>query len=104
MRKIINGKVYDTATAQEICNISPSGYSRSDFGWEDTTLYQTKKCAFFIAGEGGPNSRWAHHFPGGGRSDGNGLELIDASHAKSLVEQHASEDTFIAVFGKPEEG
>ena len=61
MREVINGKVYDTKTAQQVCDITPLGLvnGRRDFTWEDTRLYRTAKGAFFIAGEGGPRSRWA---------------------------------------------
>ena len=57
MKAIINGKRYDTETARFLCSLADSHVSR-DFSWHDTSLYRTSKGAFFVAGEGGPMSRW----------------------------------------------
>src|SRR4051812_48422368 len=54
MRKVIDGKVYDTSTSEEICDISGNISDRSNFHYDDTRLYRTGKGAFFIAGHGGP--------------------------------------------------
>jgi len=66
IKRVIGGKVYDTSTAEEICDCGSSGYSCSEFKWHDTYLYRTKKGAFFLAGEGGPMTMWA-------KSSGNGI-------------------------------
>ena len=104
MRKIIDGKVYDTTTATEICDISPSGYSQNDFNHEDTRLYRSPKGAYFVAGNGGARSRWAHPVGQNGSTDGDGLVLIDETEARSLTEQHAPAATYSQFFGEPEEG
>ena len=62
MRRIVDGKRYDTETAQKIGEASSGNYS--DFRYWSETLYKTKKGAYFIAGEGGAASRW-------GKSSGN---------------------------------
>lgn len=104
MRKIIDGKAYDTETADLICSLSPVGYSRSDFRWEDTSLYRTKKGRFFIAGEGGALSRWARSIGDNGHGPGDGLTLVDDDEARSLVERHGDGDDYTRLFGEPEEG
>jgi len=40
MRKVIKGKVYDTATADLMCAISCTVYG-NDFAWHKTNLYRT---------------------------------------------------------------
>jgi hypothetical protein len=105
MRKIIDGLAYDTETAEFICEISRQAatLSRTDFGWEDTSLYRTKKGAFFIAGEGGAKSRWNRPVCDG-VTGGEGLTLVSVEDAKALVERHTTADRYEATFGKVEEG
>jgi hypothetical protein len=104
MRKVIDGRIYNTETAQFVCDISPGGYSQSDFEWEDTALYQTRRGAFFIAGRGNARSRWAVRVGQNGWGSGSGVELQTEEEAKRLVERHAKPDVFVEVFGEPEEG
>ncbi len=81
MRRSVDGKVYDTATATEICDIS-RGHS-GDFNQVSAELYVTKKGAYFIAGWGGAMTRFATP-----TSDGNGREgddgLIPLSEKEAL--------------------
>ena len=62
MKRIVDGKRYDTRTAQEIGTAS-RGHCGDFRAWTET-LYKTPKGAFFIAGSGGPMTRW-------GKSSGN---------------------------------
>ncbi|MDE6675529.1 MAG: hypothetical protein K2K19_12100, partial [Acetatifactor sp.] len=58
MKQIINGKMYDTETAQEIgcgCN----GMSCDDLWFVEETLYRKKNGEFFLDGRGGPLSRYS---------------------------------------------
>lgn len=50
MKKIINGKKYDTESAQEICSRSSGHYG--DFHRVAETLYRKKTGEFFLYGEG----------------------------------------------------
>jgi hypothetical protein len=104
MKKVIDGRIYDTQTAELLCDVSPGGFSRSDFKWEDTALYRTKSGAFFLAGEGGAASRWRKRYGDSGWAPGDGIELIGASEAKRVVEEHCSTERYIELFGEPEEG
>jgi hypothetical protein len=58
MKKVIEGKVYNTETAEKIHSWD-NGYYGSDFKMCEETLYRTKKGAFFLHGEGGPMSKYA---------------------------------------------
>jgi len=55
MKKIINGKRYDTETAQLIGSASYS--NRTDFRFWSEELYRKKTGEFFLYGEGGPASK-----------------------------------------------
>jgi len=78
MKKIIDGKIYNTETAQKIA-FATSDYPRGDFKDYSETLYRTKKGAFFLAGEGGPMTRW-------GKSVGNMSTFGDGIVAMSQAE------------------
>jgi hypothetical protein len=104
MRKIIAGKVYDTDTAELICDISGNISDRSNFGFDDTGLYRTPNGRFFVAGHGGPRSRWAQSTGQNSWSGGSGLKPIETTDARELAEQFADEATYTRLFGEPEAG
>lgn len=56
--KVINGKRYNTETAEEIASWSNTA-DRRDFHQLEETLYRTQNGAFFLVGEGGPLSKYA---------------------------------------------
>ncbi len=70
MKKIIDGKVYNTETAERIAN---EGKSLHNFYSTSEALYRTKNGAWFIHGKssaGGAYSRWS------GNSCGFGEDII----------------------------
>jgi hypothetical protein len=89
MKRIIDGKRYNTKTAEYICDVSPNGgyYSRNDFRWESTALYRTPKGNWFVSGEGGPMTRWSRS-AGNMKTGGEGIEPISADEARDLLERH----------------
>lgn len=98
MKRIINGKVYNTETAVFSCGVGPGGYGRNDFRYEDTRLYRTAKGAWFLAGDGGPASRWRKLVGGNSYSGGSGLRVIEEDHARELLEQHDEIDAIEKYF------
>ena len=97
MKKIVNGKSYNTETATEICDIG-NGLRKGDFKWDDSALYVTKKGAFFLAGEGGPSSRWARQHSNMW-IEGSGIATLSKGEALSLAEEHAPTDVIEEFFG-----
>lgn len=85
MRRIINGKRYDTKTAELIAEWS-NGYNHGDFHYCDEDLYKTKKGAYFIAGEGGALSKYAESC-GNGSCDGNCIEVLNEDQAFAWLEE-----------------
>ena len=101
MKKIINGKLYNTETAKEVATYS-NGYPGSDFRVIDETLYQKRTGEYFLHGEGGPMTRYAKEVWGG---VGYGEEIIPVTEAraKEWILEHCSADTYMELFGEVEE-
>ena len=101
MKKIINGRMYNTDTAKKL-----GSYQRSnerDFNYCYEALYVKKKGEYFVAGEGGPLTSYAHAVSGGGWTGGEDITPLTESEAREWVENHLSADEYIEIFGEPEE-
>lgn len=61
MKKIIDGKIYNTETANEIEEWN-NGFGGGDFRYCYETLYQSKKGVFFLYGRGGALSKYAETY------------------------------------------
>lgn len=102
MRRIIEGKVYDTETATEVAEVSGLHEGPSDFSYDNTHLYRSPRGRWFVSGHGGPTSRWARRV-GTSYTGGDGIEVLDDWEAQCLIERNAPE-RFVEFFGEPEEG
>lgn len=80
MKRIIEGKRYDTATAQEI-GTWWNGYSTSDFEYCEEKLYLTSKGNFFLAGSGGAKSHYAQSY---GNATGGGEAITPLSREEAF--------------------
>lgn len=100
MRKIINGKLYDTDTAMMIGSYE---YGQSgDLSYTSETLYQKKTGELFLLGAGGPMTGYATEYSDNSR--GYGETIISESEfggdwLKEWVSMHCSADTYIQLFG-----
>jgi hypothetical protein len=92
MKKIIDGKRYDTDTATLVCDCSPRGFYRNDFRYEDTQLYRTPRGGWFVAGEGGPLTRWARSAGQNSWTGGCGIQPLDDDEARDILEQYGDTD------------
>lgn len=102
MKKIINGKVYDTSTAKKCGEYEPNPY-RSDFNWFCEELYQKKTGEFFLYGEGNAASPYSKSC---GQNEWCGSEAIKPmayAEAQEWAEKHLDGDDYITIFGDPEE-
>jgi len=90
MKRIIDGKTYNTETATLIGTYG-NGLSRSDFGFLDKGLYLTKKGRFFLAGEGGAMTEYSESY-GGMSSEGEGITVLSEAEALTWAERHADID------------
>lgn len=92
MKKIINGKLYNTETAKTV--ISWKLHNRGDFQYASNTLYVTKKGNYFVAGCGGPLSEWSVSHGNGSYSSGEGLRDISEKTARELVAQYGTPEDY----------
>ena len=101
MKKIINGKKYDTETAKAVAFHS-NNLSYRDFKWYDETLYQKRTGEFFLLGEGGAMSKYAQPV---GNCMSNGMTIIPMSYdeAKQWAETNIDVDRYEQIFGEVEE-
>lgn len=101
MKKIINGKRYDTETAEEI-GFWRTERSVTDFSYCEETLYRKRTGEFFLYGEGGPSSPYAHAAYGT-MGAGEAIVPLTEGEAKTWVEQKLDSDTYEALFPVDEE-
>jgi hypothetical protein len=86
MKRIIDGKRYDTETATEVAYHS-SGGGRSDFNYYEETLYRTALGAWFTAGEGGARSKYSRSCGQNQLSAGEGIDVLTPAEALALLER-----------------
>lgn len=101
MKKIIEGRLYDTEKAKELGCDSYS--SRRDFHYWVETLYQKRTGEFFVYGEGGPASKYAESVGLNEWSGGERIMPLSYEEAQEWAENHLSGDEYIGIFGEPEE-
>lgn len=105
MKKIIDGKKYDTETAKQVGETwSPAGFGPSDFEWYEETLYRKRTGEYFLCGQGGPMSRYAEAYGQSGWAGGERIMPLTYTEAKDWAEQHMDADAYISAFGDPGEG
>ena len=84
MKRIIDGKRYNTETAQEVAT-SWNGYARNDFNFCEETLYRTPRGNWFIYGNGGPMSPY-NRSVGDLTAGDERIVPVDAERARSWLE------------------
>lgn len=103
MKKIINGKMYDTEKANQI-GYHDNGLSYSDFSYVCETLYKKRTGEYFLHGDGGAMSKYAVH--SGDNSWGGGEKIIPMEYesARKWAEGNLTADEYQAEFGEVTEG
>lgn len=102
MKKVINGKLYDTETAKRLGEYEPTPY-RADYHYFCETLYQKKTGEFFLHGEGNAASKYRRSC---GQNEWCGSEQIKPltyAEAQAWAEEHLDGDEYCAIFGEPDE-
>jgi len=101
MRKVINGRTYNTATSKCIGEWS-NGHFTNDFNYCSEDLYKNTKGAYFLHGDGGAMSKYATH---SGDNSGGGTEIIPmtAEEAQAWAEERLSGEQVEAEFGEQQE-
>lgn len=101
MKKIINGKLYNTDTAKRLGEWVND--ITDNLHWVSETLYQKQRGEFFLHGEGGPGSKYAE--PSGQGSWSSGEKIIPLSYeaAQAWAEEYLDVNAYQAAFGPVEE-
>ena len=103
MKKVIDGKVYNTETATQIANWDNGCYG-GDFSACEETLYVTKNGTYFVHGEGGAMSRWSRSCGSNSVCGGEGVEVLSKKAALEWCEEHDVDADVIAEYFEVEEG
>lgn len=98
MKAIIDGKVYNTETA-ECIGTHWNGCSTSDFDYLSEGLYVTKKGAYFVSGEGGARSKYAVSY--GSNSVGGGERIVPLTKEEAFewAQEHLAPEDIEEHFG-----
>ena len=98
MKKIINGKLYNTQTAKLL---GEDSYSHpGDLACWSEELYQKRTGEFFLYGEGGPMSRYAQTNGQNEWSAGEQIQPMTTENARQWAEKHLSADEYDSIFGE----
>lgn len=92
MRRVIDGKMYDTDTADKIAEWDNGHNSKRDFHYCSEDLYKTKKGSWFLHGEGGAASKYAESCGQNETCEGKGIELLTAEEALEWLSGHGFAD------------
>jgi hypothetical protein len=90
MKKIIDGKRYDTETAECVYRWD-NGHYPSDFRYRYKFLYRTKNGAWFIHHEGGALTDMAQPCGSNSTCGSEALEAISAEDAYEFLEANSGE-------------
>ena len=102
MKKVIDGKCYNTETAEELAYWS-NGLGPTDWHYCSETLHRTGKGSYFLFGEGGGLTKYAERY-GSMRGPGSTIVPLSESEARKWVEEHDFDgDTYMRIFGEVEE-
>jgi len=101
MKKVINGRVYNTETSKRVGSWN-NGIYGNDFRSCEESLYKSTKGTYFLVGEGGPMSKYSVTH---GNETSGGRELIPmtAAEAQEWAEVHLTINKYEAEFGEQEE-
>lgn len=98
MKKIINGKLYDTDTAHLVGEWDNQRYGSFDYVSE--SLYRKRTGEFFLHGEGGARSRYATHCGNDSWGSGEAIIPLTWDSARQWAEEHLDADEYQAAFGE----
>lgn len=102
MNKVINGKMYNTETAELIASCD-NGLGSHELYYVREELYRKKTGEFFLLGTSGPGGIYAQLVEGGGTRGASEIIPYTIDEAKEWLEENASADVYVATFGEVEE-
>ena len=103
MKKIINGKVYDTEKARLVgrCEF---GDPLNDLDFYQEWLYLKRTGEYFTYGEGGPRTPYSTVVGENRWGGGWGIVPLEYNEAKQWVQEHMGAEAYESIFGRVAEG
>lgn len=98
MKKIISGKVYDTTTAREVAS-TYHGDGPRDFRYYSETLYCKRTGEYFLAGSGGPMTKYSKSVGQNSWTGGERIFPLTLAEAKEWMEKEKDAEDYEAEFG-----
>lgn len=98
MKKIINGKRYDTETAEEMGWWNNS-YPRNDFNFCEEILFKKRTGEFFLYGSGGAMSPYNSR-SGNSWGWGEAIRPLTVEQAQKWAEEKLEADEYENIFGE----
>lgn len=102
MKKIIEGKSYDTTTAR-LVGESDNGRPVRDFDRLDEALYCKRTGEYFLYGEGGPATRYARQVERSAWTGGWAIMPLTRAEAMEWAERNLDADEYEVEFGVVDE-
>lgn len=103
MKKIINGRLYNTDTARKVAS-TDHGEGPRDFRYYSESLYCKRTGEYFLAGEGGPMTKYSHSTGQNSWSGGEKIFPLSLAEAKEWAEAEMDAEDYEAEFGTVTEG
>lgn len=103
MKKVINGKLYDTTTAKRLA-FATANCSCSDFGYWEEELYRKKTGEYFLYGSGGAMTKYAKVVETNNWCSGEEVIPMTYQMARKWAEENLESNEYIRLFGDPGEG
>lgn len=104
MKKIINGRLYNTDTAKKVAEWN-NGLAVNDNSYYYENLYLKRTGEYFIYGQGNAGSKYRRPAYGdsGAWTPGENIVPVSVKEAQRLVEKHLDADEYQSIFGKKDE-
>jgi hypothetical protein len=102
MKKIINGKRYDTETADIVAS-DQANCAVNDFNFCRERLHLKTTGEYFLHGEGGPMTKYAVMASDNSRSGGENIIPLTRAEAMNWCEAHCEVEEYESIFGPVEE-
>lgn len=87
MQRVINRKLYDTESAEQIARYARNTDQR-DFNYFVETLYKTEDGEYFLHGRGGPNTKYSRRV-NGGTTGSEEITVLDENEALNWCEKRS---------------
>lgn len=101
MKKIINGRVYDTRTAKFLADFDNGCWDRS-FELVAEELYIKRTGEYFLYGEGGVNTEYVQRCGYDHYCGGAAITPLTEAEARNWCAEYCSDEVFEEIFGAAE--